>query len=254
LIELGFATMPTDNTAPNDALATGRRSARSRGVDKMFLSSSTMERPPLEPQHTAVVVVDMVNHQVTRGEGCLGNLEASGVSVGYIDERVRNTVIPAHQRLLEATRTAGGRVVYLRVGASSSDYADGLPVLQPGFRSWGAHDGSPACEVIADLAPQPGDVSLMKSGSGGFTTSALDSCLRNMGIRHVIYSGVVTNGCVLLTLAAGYDLGYHGYLASDATATFSPRLQAITEELVSGYMAEVLETEHLVGLLASGVD
>ena len=118
------------------------------------------------------------------------------------------------------------------------------------MREVGATDGSWACEVIEPLRPEPGDISLIKTGSGGFGTSNLDSHLRNMGIRNVLYTGVITNGCVLLTLAAGFDLGYNGYLVADATATFSQRWQDLTEELVGVYMAKVVTTTQIIDELS----
>jgi nicotinamidase-related amidase len=50
---------------------------------------------------------------------------------------------------------------------------------------------------------------------------------------------------VLLTLASGFDLGYYGYMISDATATFSERVQTGTEEMVSAFMAPVLTTAEI---------
>ena len=45
-----------------------------------------------------------------------------------------------------------------------------------------------------------------------------------------------------------------GDLVADATATFSDRLQAITEEIVSGYMAEVVSTDELIARLRDSAD
>ena len=53
-----------------------------------------------------------------------------------------------------------------------------------------------------------------------------------------------------LTVAAGFDLGYHGRSVSDSTATFSERLQDLTEELISSYMAQVVTTDEMVALIS----
>jgi nicotinamidase-related amidase len=217
----------------------------------MFESLEYRRRPSLVQEQTALVVVDMINHELRRGEMMLGELEDSGVDVGYYVEQIDSVVIPNHQRLIAACRATGVRVVFLRIGAYSRDFADAIPPLRDMFSRWGAYDGGFACEIDSRLAAAPGDVSLIKTGSGGFATSALDSHLRNMGIRHIFYTGVVTNGCVLLTLAGGYDLGYMGCMVSDATATFSAELQRSTEDIVSGYMAEVVTTETVLGRLGT---
>ena len=217
----------------------------------MFEVPEILARPPLSAAQTAVVVVDMVNHQVTPGRWLLGHHEAEGKDVSYITRRVQETVIPAQQRLLKEARRAGAHVVYLRVGTARADYADGLPAFRSKYPIWEAFDGSPACEVISALKPEPKDTVLLKTGSGGFTTSPLDLHLRNLNVRHVAYVGVVTNACVLLTLAAGFDLGYYGYLISDATATFSQRLQDFTEEIVGAYMAKVTSTDQFIAMLGA---
>ena len=204
----------------------------------------------LEARRTAVLVIDMVNHQLTPGRWFLADTESRGLDTAYLVNRVQVGVVPALQRLLPAARAVGARVVYLRIGSLAADHADGSPATRGFFPAWQAHEGSDACAVVDALRPEHGDLSILKTGSGGFTTSALDLHLRNMGVENVVYTGVVTNACVLATLAAGFDLGYRGYLVSDATATFTQRLQDMTEELVGFAMAEVVSTDEVVDRFA----
>lgn len=204
-----------------------------------------MVRPPLDPTHTALVVVDMVNWNVPREAG------AGGMAPGYIVERFADVVIPNLQRLVETCRDAGVRVVFLRIGCSRPDYSDALPVLRTAFAEYGAVDGSQACEVIPELSPQEGDLSLLKTGSGGFTSSALDSHLRNMGIKQVIYTGVATNGCVMVSALAGFDLGYYGYLVSDATAALTQEFQQQAESLIGAVYARLVTTEEMLSVISA---
>ena len=185
---------------------------RGRGQGEMFEAVTVLERPPLHPATTAVVVVDMVNWQVPRTPSVDGDVDFT---------------------------------YFVRKLADS----DALPAFRPVFRAAGARADSLSCAVIDELRPQDGDISLVKTGSGGFTTSGLDGHLRNLGIEHVLYTGVITNGCVLLTLAAGFDLGYYGYLVSDSTATYSEGLQQSAESLVSGWLAELVTTDSVIETL-----
>lgn len=210
--------------------------------------------PTLQPQRTAVVIVDMVAHQTTPGQGCLHELEQQGMDTDYYRSQLHEEVIPNTQRLATAARTAGAQVVYLRLGSERTDMTDVSRPFQSMLQSWQAYSDAPACRVIPELAPQPGDIDLVKTGSGGFTTSELDTALRQRGITHVLYTGVITHACVLLTLAAGFDLGYYGYLVSDATAALTPQLQQHTEELVTGFLAQVTPTDSLLESLASATN
>jgi nicotinamidase-related amidase len=205
--------------------------------------------PHFDPERTAVVVIDMVNHQCTPGQGMLGAWEASGTAdPRYIIDRLHNVVLPAHAVLLPALRRTGGKVVFLRVGAYDASYDD----LTPGFKriaSWEPRADLWGTEVLSGLDYRSGDVTLIKTGSGGFYTSALDSHLRNMRIDTVIYTGVITNGCVMLTAAGGFDRGYRGIVASDGTATLSAPLQATAEVMMDGFIANVSKTKDIVEML-----
>jgi nicotinamidase-related amidase len=46
-----------------------------------------------------------------------------------------------------------------------------------------------------------------------------------------------------LTVASGFDLGYHNYVVTDATATHTQRLQDHAEELMGGYLAFNVTTD-----------
>lgn len=72
-----------------------------------------------------------------------------------------------------------------------------------------------------------------------------------MGITHVLYTGVVTNACVMLTASAGFDLGYYGYLVGDATAAFSPELQQQAENLIGYFIAPVTTTAEALELIGA---
>jgi ureidoacrylate peracid hydrolase len=205
-----------------------------------------------DPERTAVVVIDMVNHQCTAGRGMLGDWAAHGVAdPSYFLDRLATTVLPAHAVLLATVRRHGGKVIFLRVGAYDAEFAD----LTPGFKgiaAWEPRADSWATEVLADIELRQGDISLIKTGSGGFYTSGLDSHLRNMKIDTVIYTGVITNGCVFLTAAGGFDRGYRGLVAADATATLSARLQTTTELLIDGFIANVVQTQDIVRMFDNG--
>jgi nicotinamidase-related amidase len=199
----------------------------------------------LDPGGTAVVVVDMVNWQVPN------DVPEGAYWTQYYVDRCAEVVVPAHQRLLPAARAAGAKVVYLRVGASKADYSDAIRPFREGFRMYGARTDQTECEVIPELAPEPGDVTLEKHGSGGYNTSDLDACLRELGVDTVLYTGVAANVCVLLTASAGFDMEYKGYLVTDATGTFSDELQSAAELVMGSMTATLTTTDEAIAALES---
>jgi nicotinamidase-related amidase len=198
-------------------------------------------------------VIDTINHQLSLERGMLPSLTSAGFPTEYVVSRVRDTMVPNIRRLAATCRSAGALVVFMRVGSSTAEHRDSLPALRDGLRRHDGYDGGWGCEVIDELQPEPSDVSLMKAGSGAFIGSPLDALLRNAGVEHVLYTGVISHACVLLSVGEGFDLGYYGYFVSDGTAAFSQRLQDFTEEIVSGYMARVVSTDDAIDLLVPSV-
>lgn len=207
------------------------------------------EQSPVDPRRTALLVIDMVHCQVTPGTGMLAQLEAMGLDTSYIIARVRDAVTPNINRLAGAFRATGAPVVYLRIGGADAELRDTLPRGRQDLILWGARDGELPSAVIDELAPQPGDLSLLKLGSGAFTTSNLDRHLRFMGIDTLFYTGVLTNACVLLTMASGFDLGYQGYLVCDGTAALSEDMQQHTEAIIDGLLGRPVSTADACALL-----
>lgn len=184
------------------------------------------------PRHTAVVLIDLVNWQA-HPEGLSARLSRDDYKIGRCTEIVR----PALAGVLPTARAAGAIVVHARFASRAAEYGDIVPALREYVRAAGAREGSWEAEPLAGLY-QPGDVSVTKSGSGAFGSSDLDGVLRNLGVRTVLYAGVVTDRCVLLTAAAGFDLGYRQYLLTDCTAASTAAEQAAAEELIAGYLAQ----------------
>ena len=99
------------------------------------------------------------------------------------------------------------------VGLGDPLPANGEPVLQKD--SW-------AAAVVDELAPHEKDIKVDKYRISGFWDTPLDSILKNLGIRSILFAGVNTDQCVLHSLTDANFLGYGCILVEDCCATSSP--------------------------------
>jgi len=86
-------------------------------------------------------------------------------------------------------------------------------VLEKG--SWGA-------SLVDSLVSNKQDFFVVKYRMSGFRDTPLDSILRTLGVKTVLFGGVNMDQCVLATLMDANFLGYDTVLVEDCSATTSP--------------------------------
>ncbi|GEP11181.1 cysteine hydrolase family protein [Methylobacterium gnaphalii] len=177
---------------------------------------------------TAIVVIDMQNDFCANG-GWVDHL-------GFDYTPDRAPIAPL-QRLLPRLRQAGVPVIWVNWG-NRPDLANMPPnqihLYKPTGAGIGLGDplpgsGAPvlqkdswAAAIVDELAPEPQDILVDKYRISGFWDTPLDSILRNLGIRTVLFAGVNTDQCVLHSLTDANFLGYGCILVEDCCATTSP--------------------------------
>ena len=114
------------------------------------------------------------------------------------------------------------------------------------------HRGSDGYKTDKRLAPTDANLVVDKLTSGGFTASFLDHALRNMGIRGVVFTGMLTDACVLGTARPAAELGYNTLICEDACATFTQ--QAHDEALLmhARMFGRIETTDEVISELTTG--
>ena len=177
---------------------------------------------------TAIIVIDMQNDFCTAG-GWVDHIGG--------DYRPDRKPIEPLQRLLPALREAGVPVIWVNWG-NRPDLANMPPnqihLYKPHGTGVGLGDplpgnGSPVLEkdswaaaVVDELPQEPSDIKVDKYRISGFWDTPLDSILRNLGVKSVMFTGVNTDQCVLHSLTDANFLGYGCILVEDCCATSSP--------------------------------
>lgn len=177
---------------------------------------------------TAVLVIDMIREFVTDR---LGGPHAQGV-------------VPCIERLVDAARRSGSPVVYITDAH--------LPGVDHEFEVWGSHAvaGSPEAEMVPELEPEEGDHRLYKRRYSAFYATGLDALLRELGIRTVVLTGVLTNICVQHTAADAYFRGYSVVMPTDCVNALTPEEQETSLAFMARmYGAELTDSDSVVEAL-----
>lgn len=111
---------------------------------------------------------------------------------------------------------------------------------------------SPGGEWYPGFGPEPGDVVVKEHwGASSFANTDLDVQLRQRGITHVIFIGLIANTCIESSARHASELGYHVTLVRDATAAMSADAMHAAHD-VNGptYAHSIVTTKELVENLA----
>lgn len=188
----------------------------------------------LDPSRTALLVMDYQR-------GVLDRLPES------------DTPLDAAARAIEMVRRAGGLIAYVRVAFDDADF-DAIPeTSRMGQRVAAAsrsfHIDSPATQIHARIAPEPGDLVVRKTRVGAFSTTDLDAQLRDRGVDTLILAGVATSGVVLSTVRDASDRDYVLFVLADATADSEADVHNFLVTRILPRQAEVITTDALEVML-----
>jgi nicotinamidase-related amidase len=186
------------------------------------------QRVTVDLGRTAMIVIDMQNDFCARG-GWVDHL-------GFDVTPDRAPIAPL-VRLLPSLREAGVQIIWVNWG-NRPDLMNMAPnqlhLYKPTGQGIGLGDPLPksgarvlekdswAAAVVDELKQEPGDIKVDKYRISGFWDTPLDSILRNLGVRTLLFSGVNIDQCVMCTLQDANFLGYGCVLVSDCCATTSP--------------------------------
>lgn len=189
---------------------------------------------PLDPDHTALVVIDMQRDFIEKG--------GFGDSLGNDVARLE-AIIPTTAALIGLFRQQGWPVIHTRE-AHKPDLSDcppskirrGNPSLHIG--ETGAMGrllvaGEPGNQIVDALAPIEGEIVIDKPGKGMFWATGIHERLQGLGITHLVFAGVTTEVCVQTSMREANDRGYECLLIEDATESYFAMFKAATVAMIA---------------------
>lgn len=176
----------------------------------------------LDPAHTALVLIDIQN-DFCHPEGLFGRLDHDLSMMPAMAQRTRV--------LLDAARRKGMLVLFVR--ATYDGEVLSAPLAETyhrrGFVDSQCLEGTFSADWYGGLGPDPAapnEVVVTKHRFSVFWGTDADLYLRANDIRTLVFSGVVTSGCVESSLRDAFFRDYYVVCASDCVAEASPARHA----------------------------
>jgi nicotinamidase-related amidase len=206
----------------------------------------------------ALLIIDMQRDFLEPGG--FGEMLGNDVSL------LRRTIEP-NAKLLAAWRAAGLPVLHTREG-HRPDLADLPPSKKErGHSAVTIGDkgpmgrilvrGEPGHDIIAELAPAPGEPVIDKPGKGAFFATDLQAILQSRGIRQLVVTGVTTEVCVHTTVREANDRGYECLVLEDCAGSYFPDFHAMALKMITaqgGIFGWVAPSANVIAALQAHAD
>lgn len=162
----------------------------------------------IDPQRTALIVVDMENDFVAPG--------------APLETPAGRVMLPTLKRAITCCRERGIPVIYTthahrRDGCDMGRFKDLWPPIRNGA---GLVEGEPGVDIYPEIAPRADEIVITKRRYSAFYGTDLEIILRGLGVDTVVISGVTTENCCHATARDALFRDYKVVFLSDATATF----------------------------------
>ena len=148
-------------------------------------------------------------------------------------------------KAIASARTQNIPVIYVVVG-----FRPGAPEVSLNNKSFGegkerfaGADMNAFMKVHPDVAPEDGEVTVVKRRISAFTGSDLEVILRAHGAQHLVLTGISTSGVVLSTLREAADKDYRLTVISDCCADGDEEVHRVLITKVLPRQADVVTLE-----------
>ncbi len=192
---------------------------------------------PLPPRNSgervALVIIDMQRDFVEPG--------GFGAALGNKVEHLQK-IVPTVAKLLKTFRELRLPVVHTREG-HRPDLSDCPPAKKrrgdstlrigdPGPMGRILVLGEPGNDIVPELRPEAGELVIDKPGKGAFYATGLQERLTELGVTHLIFTGVTTEVCVQTSMREANDRGYDCLLVEDGTESYFPEFKQATVRMI----------------------
>lgn len=171
--------------------------------------------------------------------------------VAMLPEEQQRPLLQRARKVLKAARGADLPVIYVVVR-----FRDGYPEISQRNKAFSGmeesgrlRENTPGAEIHAEVAPEPGEVVVIKRRVGAFSTTDLETILRAKEINTLVVLGIVTSGCVLSTVRWAADMDYQLVVLSDGCADRDEEVHHVLMQKVFPRHATVVTVQEFLKAL-----
>ena len=207
-----------------------------------------LPEPQISQENTALLVIDMQYEDAHRDWGIAARFKTRGDEEAlqeYIDRL--ELIIPNIQQLLEQFRQLSMEVIYTRIESLTKDGRDRS--LEHKNVDLHCLPGSKEAQILEELAPQDDEIVLSKTCGSVFNGTMIDYVLRNIGIQNLVVVGVVTSGCVEISVRDAADKSYGVIVVEDGCASWTNEMHSAAIERMHDIFGKVKSTQEVIQIL-----
>ena len=205
-------------------------------------------RPP-EPDwrsgELALFTIDM-QYMDAHPDGWMGRVARSLGRDDLLMQRYEaiERILPRIRELQDAFRARGHEVVHVRIAYRTQDGREAGRAFMPSPHAQSVPREPRDDEILPEVAPAGDELVFSKTSSSVFSTTDVERVLWNLGVRHLVFTGLVTDGCVELSARDASDRGFAVTLVEDACCASTPEAHAdAIERMTDGGFIVSVSTE-----------
>jgi nicotinamidase-related amidase len=187
----------------------------------------------IDPRKTALVLIDLQQGVVSRP----------------FAPRSAAEVVQNASRLAAKFRALGATVVLVRV-TFQPDSKDRLNAPADAPMQFNSCALPPNwVELVPEIGPQKGDLTITKRQWGAFFGTELDLQLRRREVRTIVLGGIATNFGVESTARDAYERGYAQIFVEDAMASMTAEAHEFVVKSIFPRIGQVRSTDEVLSAL-----
>jgi nicotinamidase-related amidase len=213
--------------------------------------------PPPPPEWTAgevaLMTIDMQYMDAHR-DGWMGRVAKAQGKEHVLAQRYEaiDAALPNIRRVQDAFRAAGHEVLHVRIAFRTEDGREAGRAYMPSPHEQAYPRDERDDEILEEVAPVGDELVFSKTSSSVFNTTDVERVLWNLGIRHIVFTGLVTDGCVELSARDAADRGFRVTLVEDACCSSTPEAHDdAIQRMTDGGFVVAISTDEAVAKIGA---